>query len=58
MKRSFIALSLVAVLGVSGCGSAFHNSGTWTPMSGDRTAGSGQVVTHKADTSVNHSLRK
>jgi hypothetical protein len=56
MKRSLLALSLLAVLAVSACNS---NAGTWTPMSGGRTAGEGTVeTTHKAETAVSHSLRK
>lgn len=54
MKRSFIALSLLAVLGVAAC----QNTGTWTPMSGGRTAGDGPVVVQKADQAVSHSLQK
>jgi hypothetical protein len=56
MKRSMLVLSLLAVLSVSACNS---NGGNWTPMSGGRTAGEGQVeTTHKADTAVSHALRK
>ena len=55
MKRSLLVLSLLAVLSVSAC----NNGGNWTPMSGGRTAGEGQVeTTHKADTAVSHALRK
>ena len=57
MKRSMLVLSLLAVLSVSACNS--NGNGTWTPMSGGRTAGEGQVEqTHKADTAVSHALRK
>ncbi len=60
MKRSILALSLVAVLGLAACSGS--NSGTWTPMSGGRTAGEGTVeqtkVEHKADRAVSHSLHK
>ncbi len=52
MKRSIIALSLLAVLGLGAC----QNTGTWTPMSGGRTAGDGQVV--KADAVVHESVKK
>lgn len=58
MKHSIVALSLVALLGVAGCGSSFQNTGTWTPMSGDRTAGNGTVIKHTADRAVSHSLHK
>jgi hypothetical protein len=54
MKRSIIALSLLAVLGVAAC----SNNGTWTPMSGGRTAGDGQVVEHKAEAAVSRGLQK
>lgn len=55
MKRSLIALSLLAVLAVSACSSG----GSWTPMSGGRTAGESPApVMHKADTAVSHALRK
>ena len=57
MKRSLLVLSLLAVLSVSACNS--NGNGTWTPMSGGRTAGEGQVEqVHKADTAVSHALRK
>jgi len=59
MKRSILALSLVAVLGLAACSS---NSGTWTPMSGGRTAGEATVekttVNHQADQTFSHSLHK
>lgn len=60
MKKSMIALSMLAVLSVSAC--AGHN-GTWTPMSAGRTAGEGTVEEYrpaprKADTTFSHSLRK
>lgn len=42
MKRSMIALSLLAVMSVSAC--AGGQFGTWTPMSDGRTAGDGTVV--------------
>ncbi|HYD18375.1 MAG TPA: hypothetical protein VEF76_07845 [Patescibacteria group bacterium] len=54
MKRSMIALSLLAVLSVTAC----HNTGTWTPQSGGRTAGAGQVEVTKADTAVHTSMQK
>ena len=55
MKRSMLVLALLAVLGLSAC----NNGGSWTPMSGGRTAGEGQVETvHHADTAVSHGLRK
>lgn len=54
MKRSIIALSLLAVLGVTAC----QNTGTWTPQSGGRTAGAGQVEVTKADTAVSKGLQK
>lgn len=54
MKRSIIALSLLAVLGVSAC----QNTGTWTPQSGGRTAGASQVEVTKADTAVHTSMQK
>ncbi|MDE1153062.1 MAG: hypothetical protein PW788_11045 [Micavibrio sp.] len=59
MKHAILALSLVAVLGLAACS---NNGGTWTPMSGGRTAGEGTVeqtkVEHKADRAVSHSLHK
>lgn len=54
MKRSMIALSLLAVLGVAAC----QNTGTWTPMSGGRTAGDGQVVEQKAEAAVSRGVSK
>lgn len=54
MKRSMIALSLLAVLGVAAC----QNTGTWTPMSGGRTAGEGTVKEVKADTAVHKAVTK
>lgn len=51
MKRSIIALSLLAVLGLGAC----QSTGTWTPMSGGRTAGDGQVVAEKT---VHHAATK
>lgn len=54
MKRSLTVLSMFALLVVAAC----QNNGTWTPMSSGRTAGEGQVVEHKADTAVRHSLTK
>jgi hypothetical protein len=55
MKRSMLALSLLAVLALSACNS---NSGAWTPMSGGRTAGTAGVEVHQADTAVSQGLRK
>jgi hypothetical protein len=55
MKRSLLVLSMLAVLAVSACNS---NSGSWTPMSGGRTAGTAQMETVHADTAVSHGLRK
>lgn len=55
MKRSLLVLSLLAVLSVSACN---NGTGSWTPMSGGRTAGEGQVETHKADTAVHHAISK
>lgn len=59
MKRSMIALSVLAIMSVSACTSG----GTWTPMSAGRTAGEGTIETYKpapkkADTTFSHSLRK
>lgn len=59
MKRSMIALSVLAVLTVSAC----TNGGTWTPMSAGRTAGEGTVDSYqpapkKADKTFSSSLRK
>jgi hypothetical protein len=57
MKRTLIALSVLAVLSVSACA----NTGTWTPMSAGRTAGEGNVETtqtNKADKTFSQSLRK
>ena len=58
MKRSIIALSVLAVMTVSAC----TQCGTWTPMSAGRTAGEGTVDTYqpakKADKTFSHSLRK
>ncbi len=54
MKYSLLALSLLAVLSVSAC----NGGGSWTPMSGGRTAGESTVQTTKADTAVSHALRK
>lgn len=55
MKRSLLVLSLLAVLSVSAC----NNGGSWTPMSGGRTAGETTTqTTTKADTAVSHALRK
>jgi hypothetical protein len=54
MKYSLLALSLLAVLSVSAC----NNGGSWTPMSGGRTAGEGTQQTTQADTAVSHGLRK
>ena len=58
MKRSMIALSLVAVLAVSACSS---HGGSWTPMSEGRTAGKGTVENSKggkAERVFSNSLRK
>jgi len=63
MKYSMIALSMVAVMGLSACASG----GAWTPMSAGRTAGTGTVTTtkhapmmkmHKADKTFSKALRK
>lgn len=58
MKRSMIALSVLAVLTVSAC----THGGTWTPMSAGRTAGEGTVESYqpakKADKTFSNSLRK
>lgn len=60
MKRSMIALSMVALLSLSAC--AGGHSGDWTPMSEGRTAGEGTVshgkMKHKADRAFSHSMRK
>lgn len=59
MKRSLIALSLIAVLGVAACGS---HAGSWTPQDAGRTAGKGTVEytkgSKKADKAFSQSLRK
>lgn len=57
MKRSMIALSLLAVLSVAAC----SHGGTWTPMEAGRTAGKGTVSNSKggkADKAFSQSLRK
>lgn len=59
MKRSLIALSVLAVMSVSAC----TQGGSWTPMSAGRTAGEGTVeqvrMQHKrADHTFSQSLRK
>lgn len=57
MKRTLLALSMLAVLSVAAC----TNNGTWTPMSSGRTAGEGTVTQshgHKADKTFSESLRK
>lgn len=57
MKRSIIALSVLATLAVSACTSG----GAWTPMSAGRTAGEGTVENmqvKKADKVFSESLRK
>lgn len=57
MKRSMIALSLVAVLAVSAC----SHGGSWTPMAEGRTAGKGTVENSKsgkAEKVFSNSLRK
>lgn len=56
MKNATLALSVVAILTLSACA----NGGSWTPMSGGRTAGEGQVeqVEHKADSAFSNSLHK
>jgi hypothetical protein len=54
MKRTITALSMFALLAVAAC----QNNGSWTPMSSGRTAGEGQVVEHKAEKAVQHSLTK
>ncbi len=59
MKRSILALSMVALLGLSACAA---NGGTWTPQADGRTAGKGQVervkTTHKANSAFNSALHK
>ena len=59
MKRTLIALSLVAVLGVAACENGVNQ---WTPMSDGRTAGEGVVAhtqpAHKADKTFSQSLHK
>ena len=58
MKHAILALSFVAVLGLGACS---NNSGSWTPMSGGRTAGEGTVektTVHQADKTFSHSLHK
>lgn len=58
MKNATLAFAMLAVLSLSACA----NGGSWTPMSGGRTAGEGTVenapVMRKADTSFSGSLRK
>jgi hypothetical protein len=54
MKRSTLALSLVALLTLAACA----NGGSWTPMSDGRTAGKGQVENSKADAAFSHALHK
>lgn len=62
MKRVTLALSLVAVMGLTACAS---DTGVWTPVSGGRTAGSDTVVVqqaapakHKADKTFSHEMHK
>lgn len=60
MKYALIALSAVAVMGLSAC----SNGGSWTPMSAGRTAGEGTIQkvapapVHKADKTFSKALRK
>jgi hypothetical protein len=56
MKRSLLALSVLAVLSVSACAGA----GSWTPQGAGRTAGEGTIenTTTKADKTFSESLRK
>ena len=60
MKRLTLALSMVAVLGLAAC----TNGGTWTPMSGGRTAGDSTVSVYApsksgmADKSCSKSMLK
>lgn len=60
MTRFALALSVLAVVGLSGCASG----GDWTPMSGGRTAGHGQVEhmqsapSTQADKTFNQSMHK
>lgn len=59
MKRSMIALSVLAVMTVSAC----THGGSWTPQGAGRTAGEGTVENYKpapkkADKTFSNSLRK
>ncbi len=58
MNRVMIAVCMLAVVTLAGCA----GGGDWTPMSGGRTAGKGDVVatsgSHKADKSFNHAMHK
>lgn len=56
MKRFTLALSLVAVLSLAACA----NGSGWTPMSGGRTAGEGNVQSssNAADKTFSKSLHK
>ena len=58
MNRVMIAVCMLAVVTLAGC----SNTGDWTPMSGGRTAGKGDVVSntgsHNADKSFNHAMHK
>ena len=57
MKHFALALSMVAILGLTACA----GGGSWTPMSGGRTAGVGTVdnsVSTKADKSFNSAMHK
>lgn len=57
MKRSFIALSLLAVLSLAACA----NGTGWTPECGDRTAGKCMKAASgsgKANKAFNQSLHK
>ncbi len=61
MKRFTLALSVMAVLGLTACAS---NSGSWTPQSDGRTAGMGMVEKSapmkksKADKTFNEAMHK
>ena len=57
MKRFALALSVMAVLGLTACA----HGGTWTPEAGGRTAGSGvenAPMKHKADKTFNKAMHK
>jgi hypothetical protein len=56
MKSTLITISMLAVLALAAC----TNGGSWTPMSGGRTAGDAQVVQQPApaEQAVSKSLQK